>query len=106
MDIKPYFDAGREYHEYLAAPDSIAVLAPGQEWRTLWDSAVAREEYEFHRRMNPQLDIHELRNTFVGHIEYDDKMISDRTTRHLKNPISLDTSMFRNTERFSEGHEV
>jgi hypothetical protein len=29
----------------LWVPETIAVLAPGQEWRTGWDSAVRREAY-------------------------------------------------------------
>jgi hypothetical protein len=41
LDVKPYFDAGRELIEYIYPPEDIAVLAPGQEWRSIWDSAVA-----------------------------------------------------------------
>lgn len=71
----------------LWLPETIAVLAPGQEWRTVWDSAVRREDY---RRKHGE----ELRTKFVGSVEFDDKMIDGKS---YSNPISLDAKMFHNT---------
>jgi hypothetical protein len=68
----------------LWVPESIAVLAPGQEWRTSWDSGIEREEYEG-----------ELKTQFVGNVEFDDKMNPDKPA--YLNPISLDANMFRNS---------
>lgn len=68
----------------LYVPENIAVLAPGQEWRTVWDSAVRWENYEG-----------TLQNQYVGHVEYDDRMIPDKPS--FCNPISLDIKMFWNT---------
>ncbi|WP_286144134.1 hypothetical protein [Mycobacterium sp. D16R24] len=70
--------------ESLYVPESIAVLAPGQEWRTVWDSAVRREEY-----LGP------LQAKYIGRVDFDDKMLPDKPS--YSNPISLDTNMFRNT---------
>lgn len=101
LDVKPYFDAGRGYIEYIDPPEYIAVLAPGQEWRTIWDSTVAREQYELERKTNPQANLRELRNQFEGRVEYDDRRIPDK--QRFANPISLDTNMFENIARFAEG---
>lgn len=65
-------------------PKTIAVLAPGQEWRSIWDSYVRRENYKG-----------ELQTQFVGHVEFDDKMNPDKAS--FRNPISLDANMFWNT---------
>jgi hypothetical protein len=73
-----------ELVEPLSIPESIAVLAPGQEWRTLWDSAVRREKYKG-----------ELQTQFVGRVEFDDKLIPDKPS--VCNPISLDINTFWNT---------
>lgn len=70
--------------KHLYVPEQIAVLAPGQEWRTVWDSAVRRENYKG-----------TLQNQFVGHVEFDDKINPDRPS--YRNPISLDIKMFWNT---------
>jgi hypothetical protein len=67
-------------------PTSIAVLAPGQEWRTMWDDGEDIAEYEG-----------ELTSKFVGSVEFDDKMNADKPS--FTNPISLDTRMFWNSMR-------
>jgi hypothetical protein len=73
-----------EMVDSLALPKSIAVLAPGQEWRTVWDSAVRRAKH-----------IGELETQFVGRVEFDDKIVSDKPS--YNNPVSLDINMFWNT---------
>ncbi|WP_431236706.1 hypothetical protein ACQ86B_17395 [Mycolicibacterium aichiense] len=85
LQVVPYTShlAGGEVTS-LYVPDNIAVLAPGQEWRTLWDSAVRRENYKG-----------TLQNQFVGHVDFDDKMIADKPS--FRNPISLDIKMFWST---------
>lgn len=76
-------DTGEEVTS-LYVPENIAVLAPGQDWRTSWDSGIEREEYEG-----------ELQTQFVGHVEFDDKMNPDKPS--YRNPISLDANMFRDS---------
>lgn len=75
----------------LYVPEHIAVLAPGQEWRTVWDSAVRREERKA-----------ELRTNFVGEVTFDSEMLSSSTQKHYNNPIALDTKMFRSILRINE----
>jgi hypothetical protein len=75
----------------LYVPKRIAVLAPGQEWRTVWFSAVKRAKYEG-----------ELRTHFVGNVQFDDKMNPDPRDERYKNPISLDTKMFWNLLRLDQ----
>ncbi|ULP35821.1 hypothetical protein MJO55_21600 [Mycolicibacterium rufum] len=85
LQVVPYInDVNGQEVTSAYVPKSIAVLAPGQEWRTLWDSYVRREGYK------GQLQTH-----FVGHVEFDDKMNPDKASFH--NPISLDSNMFWNT---------
>ncbi|MCV7343800.1 hypothetical protein [Mycolicibacterium rhodesiae] len=76
-------DTGEEVTS-LYVPQTIAVLAPQQEWRTSWDSGIEREEYKG-----------ELQSHFVGHVEFDDKMNPDRPS--YRNPISLDADMLRDS---------
>jgi hypothetical protein len=68
----------------LYVPKKIAVLAPGQEWRTMWDSAVRRENYRG-----------ELQDHYGGFVEFDDRIDPDKPS--YRNPISLDIKMFWNT---------
>ncbi|WP_319454542.1 MULTISPECIES: hypothetical protein [unclassified Mycobacterium] len=75
-----------EQVDQLFVPNQIAVLAPGQEWRTSWASGIERAEYEG-----------DLQTQFVGDVEFDDKMNPDKPS--YRNPISLDTNMFWNTLR-------
>lgn len=85
LQVAPYrnLNTGEEVKS-LYVPQTIAVLAPGQEWRTVWDSAVRREK---HRGA--------LQDQFVGHVEFDDKINPDKPS--YRNPISLDIKMFWNT---------
>lgn len=76
-------DTGEEVTS-LYVPESIAVLAPGQDWRTSWDSGIEREEYEG-----------ELQTKFAGRVDFDDAMIPPK--RSYSNPISLDADMFRDS---------
>lgn len=78
---------GEEVTEVFV-PDTIAVLAPGQAWRTMWDDGQEMAHYE-----GP------LPSKFVGSIAFDDKLIPDKES--FVNPISLDTRMFWNSMRAS-----
>jgi hypothetical protein len=69
----------------LPIPKSIAVLAPGQEWRTVWESAVRRGRYKGDK----------LQTQFVGAVEFDDRVVP--TKPGYRNPVSLDIDMFWNT---------
>lgn len=85
LDVVPYENmATGEQVTELWVPTNIAVLAPGQEWRTSWDSGIEREEYKG-----------ELKNQFVGQVDFDDAMIPPK--RSYGNPISLDANMLRNS---------
>jgi hypothetical protein len=87
LPIRPYLDPQTAQQvTHLAIPTTIAVLAPGQEWRTLWDTLIDREQGEH--------------TNFVGSVEFDETIISDKPSH--RNPISLDTNMFLNTLRFAE----
>lgn len=85
LPVVPYNNQidGKEVR-HVQLPVNIAVLAPGQEWRTLWDSYIRREKYKG-----------ELQKQFVGHVEFDDKMDLEKKTH--RNPISLDSNIFWNT---------
>lgn len=73
--------------ESLYVPETIAVLAPGQAWRTVWDSAVRRAKHKG-----------TLQDQYVGHVYFDDKMLPDEPGKSTyRNPISLDFKMFWNT---------
>jgi hypothetical protein len=84
----------------LYLPETIAVLAPGQEWRTVWDSVVARKEYELRRQHQPELNLAQLRNVFEGKVHFWDTQNESYT-----NPIRLDTSTFLNTRRFVDNSQ-
>jgi hypothetical protein len=81
----------------LYVPETIVVLAPGQEWRTKWESAVGLEEYEVRRRANPELGLRQLRTVYVGKVIY-----TDGENEKYDNPIQLDTNTFRNVQRLEK----
>lgn len=78
---------GEEITEVFV-PARIAVLAPGQEWRTMWDDGEDIANYE-----------NELPSNFVGSVEFDDEPIPRK--KSFSNPVSLDTRMFWNSMRVS-----
>lgn len=80
-------------------PSKIVVLAPGQEWRTVWDSVVSRSEYEFVRNLLPQVGLRELKDTAIGSGQVTYK---DSNGKAFKNPVRLDFSMFHNAIRIKE----
>lgn len=78
---------GEEITEVIV-PEWIAVLAPGQEWRTVWDYGEDMVNYEG-----------ELPSNFVGSVEFDDEPIPPK--KGFSQPVSLDTRMFWNAIRVS-----
>jgi hypothetical protein len=87
LTVTPYENlVTGEHTTELALPDEIAVLAPGQEWRTLWDSAIEREQH----RKNAGRDV--LGSRFVGTVTFRDSDGNSYTNRAI-----LDWSSFRNT---------
>lgn len=70
---------------HVLMPKKIAVLAPGQEWRTVWDSVVRREKFKG-----------KLQDQYGGLVEFDDK-VDGPGKRSYRNPIALDIKMFWNT---------
>lgn len=91
LPVAPYrnkLDGKEVTHVYV--PENIAVLAPGQEWRTMWDSYERRVKYE--KRMKHEVT---LETQFEGRVDFDDKLGVEKGG--YWNPISLDTNMFWNT---------
>jgi hypothetical protein len=81
----------------LYLPESLVVLAPGQEWRTMWESGIRINDYENARKHAPHLELPELRSVFVGRVDY-----LDRDNKPNDNPIYLDTKTFENVMRVGE----
>ncbi|MUL47110.1 hypothetical protein FZI85_04060 [Mycobacterium sp. CBMA293] len=92
LDVSP--DNPYDQPTHLYVPENIVVLAPGQEWRTVWDSGIRRAELTEMGDDVPGVAV--LRSVFVGHVEFLD--LRDR--RHT-NPIRLDTNSFRNMLRIN-----
>jgi hypothetical protein len=68
----------------LQLPQSLASLAPGQEWRTVWDSALDRAEFG-----------ESIGSRFVGTLTYFDRpdhprRLWRRSRRPLQTPVVLD----------------
>jgi hypothetical protein len=88
LTVTPYENlVTGEHTTELYIPDEIAVLAPGQEWRTLWDSAIERER---HHNKNDGHDV--LGSRFEGTVNFQDSGGSSYTNRAI-----LDWNSFRNT---------
>jgi hypothetical protein len=81
----------------LDVPGNIVVLAPGQEWRTMWESGYRLSDYETRRKHSPHEDLRELQSVFVGQVDY-----LDHDNRPHHNPIYLDTKIFWNVMRVGE----
>lgn len=79
LTVAPRDPGGHATELYL--PDEIAVLAPGQEWRTMWDSAIPREDKR-----------DELGSRFEGSVEF-----QDHDGNKFENRAILDWNTFRNT---------
>ena len=87
LTVTPYENpvTGEQTTE-LCIPDEVAVLAPGQEWRTLWDSGIEREQY---RSRNGGRDV--LGSRFEGTVKFRDSGGNKYT-----NPAILDWNSFHN----------
>lgn len=83
----------------------IPVLAPGQEWRSLWDNGEARQRAEFDRESFEQARgyIHpsfeeslpdDVGMCFAGHVTFEDS-----EQRRYTNPCVLDIHMFFDVRR-------
>lgn len=91
LQLSPYRNnyTGEEVKS-LEFPKDIAVLAPGQEWRTVWESARRRAKYK-----GPP-----LQEKFVGRVEFDDKIIPDKPS--YRNPVLLNIGMFQDAMWITE----
>ncbi|MEZ0384787.1 hypothetical protein [Mycobacterium sp. pW045] len=78
----------------LYVPPEIVVLAPGQEWRTVWESGTRRSDYETVQKLHSQLEMSELKSVFSGTVNY-----QDRDGKKFTNPIRLDINTFRSSMR-------
>jgi hypothetical protein len=94
-DVSPYHNniTGEDVGvTKLYVPEHIAVLAPGQEWRTIWDSAIKRKEHA-----DKLSD-----NDVTGHLTFWDKMNHDPDAKPpFCNTIWIDPKMFRNMLRLT-----
>jgi hypothetical protein len=74
----------------LLVPEHIAVLAPGQEWRTFWDSGESRLEQDDKVTDEP----------VIGDLTYWDHMNHQADAAPpFRNPIWIDPKMFHNMHR-------
>jgi hypothetical protein len=81
----------------LALPSELPVLAPGQEWRTVWDSAISRDQLGG-----------QIRSRFDGVITYFDSPRPDaqrsstkswRKRREFQNTVTLDWATLQPVQR-------
>lgn len=86
----------------LDIPNHLVVLAPGQEWRTMWDSAIELAEHKSNLDLEKLGRYHgppikPIQSVFVGHVEF-----QDRNKKEHLNPIYLDKMIFKNTLRIGK----
>lgn len=79
LTVSPTYSLGD--YEHVRIPEVIPILAPGQEWRTTWDSAIRREE-------TLGLDDH-----FTGTVRYRDSKQNSYSTPAIFEWASLKTTM-------------
>ncbi|WP_341267859.1 hypothetical protein [Gordonia malaquae] len=85
LAVTPYTDlATGQLVTTLGYPATIPFLAPGQEWRTAWDSGRARVQY-----VKEHPEAAELMNSFAATVKYKDSKGRQHTTRAV-----LDWSVF------------
>ncbi|MCJ0700617.1 hypothetical protein FRIG_05645 [Frigoribacterium faeni] len=96
IDLSPWprrtRGGGQDQEEDVAVPLVIPVLAPGQEWRTLWDNGLARRETGL-------ADRHE------GVVTYEGVRRADGSSTGLSTPIVLDWAIYK-TRRWVEVRSV
>jgi hypothetical protein len=71
----------------LRLPSELTQLAPGQEWRTVWDSAISREEFGG-----------QIRSRFEGMVRYADRP-AGRKRREFESVVVLDWSTLQPVQR-------
>jgi hypothetical protein len=100
LPVVPYVSGatGKQVTE-VAVPDEIAVLAPGQEWRTIWDSPRRREQLR-EEAIRQKKEVPEFKTRFTGTLTFQDRPAKRR--KHYRNPIVLDWNAFDNTLAFAE----
>jgi hypothetical protein len=74
LSVTPHLGMTGEQVTALHIPDEIAVLAPGQEWRTMWDAATERHNKRA-----------ELGSRFEGSVSFEDSR-----KNNFENPAILD----------------
>jgi hypothetical protein len=94
-DVSPYHNniTGEDVGvSKLYIPEHFAVLAPGQEWRSVWDSAIKRKEHADELSDDP----------VMGDVTFWDKVNDDPKAKPpYSNPIWIDPKLFRNMLRLS-----
>lgn len=71
----------------LLLPSELAQLAPGQEWRTVWDSAISREEFGG-----------QIRSRFEGTLTYADRPVGPKR-QEFESRVVLDWSTLQPVQR-------
>lgn len=96
IDLSPWprrtRGGGQDQEEDVAVPLVIPVLAPGQEWRTLWDNGLARRKTDL-------ADRHE------GVVTYEGVKLANGSNTGLSTPVVLDWSIYK-TRRWVEVRSV
>lgn len=82
------------------APSRLVVLAPWQEWRTLWGSLQERNE---HNRDDAE---HALNDVFVGRVEFQGDEHLDPKKKPYSNPVYLDWKHFNQLIRAEQHTET
>lgn len=89
----------------LDIPDHLVVLAPGQEWRSMWESGYQWTDHENKLKLQesghyPGPPVKPIQSVYVGRVDFED--------RHGKpdhNDIYLDTRAFKNVLRIRSRDE-
>jgi hypothetical protein len=86
IDLSPWPSrtkgGGQDDEEEVAMPEVIPILAPGQEWRTLWDNGLKRKKTD-------------LPDKHVGTVSYEGLPNADGTISQLATPTVIDWSIYK-----------
>lgn len=101
LTVVPYDNVATGAHvTELAIPSQLVVLAPWQEWRTLWGSLQERNE---HNRDDAE---HALNDVFVGRVEFQGDEHLDPKKKPYSNPVYLDWKHFNQLIRAEQHTET
>jgi hypothetical protein len=96
MRYEDTYEGHRSEVVAVPLPDVISVLAPGQEWRTVWDSAIDREQVGT-----------AVESRFEGTVQFFDRPGSARRRKPLQSDVVLDWATLQPVQRLEllTGHD-